>query len=154
MMVLLLGTFAFSIGSALLPVLNLEAYLVVASTDGRWPALVLSGIAALGQMVGKTAWFYAGTHSTRLPRIRRKLEQPKWQASYAKWHARTDGRPVLTGLLLGTSALVGIPPFAVMSVLAGVLRVDLTLFLVTGLVGRWARFWIVLEAASLTWLLL
>ncbi len=153
-MTLLLGTVAFAVLSALLPLFNMEAYLVVAATDERWPALALGSAAAVGQMVGKLAWFYAGTQSVRLPWIRKKLQEPKWQASYDRWHARTDGRPVLTGFLLWLSAFAGLPPFAVMAVLAGALRVNLALFLVTGVVGRALRFWVVLEAASYAWLLL
>ena len=47
-----------------------------------------------------------------------------------------------------------LPPFMVMSVVAGVLRVRLWLFISTGLVGRFFRIWIVLEAADYAWLLL
>jgi membrane protein YqaA with SNARE-associated domain len=58
------------------------------------------------------------------------------------------------GLVLLASAFAGLPPFMVMSVVAGVLRVRLWLFIGTGLVGRFFRFWIVLEAADYAWLLL
>ncbi len=56
--------------------------------------------------------------------------------------------------MLLCSAFAGLPPFMVMSVVAGVLRVRMWLFVSTGLVGRFLRFWIVLEAADYAWFLL
>ena len=46
------------------------------------------------------------------------------------------------------SAFSGFPPFAILSVLAGQLRMSLTLFFVLGLVGRWLRFTAVLGGAE------
>ena len=143
---LLLGTFVFAIGSALVPVLNVEAYVAVAANSH--PPVVIALVAAVGQMVGKTLWYYAGAHADKLPYIRRKMDKPKAQASMEKWTERTQGRPWFTALLLFISAWLGFPPYAVMAALAGVLRVNLLVFLVTGLVGRFLRFWAVAAAAS------
>ena len=55
---------------------------------------------------------------------------------------------MLTGGLVFLSAFTGFPPFAVLSVLAGQLRMSLTLFLALGLVGRWLRFAAVLGGAA------
>ena len=51
------------------------------------------------------------------------------------------------GLVL-VSAYSGFPPFAVLAVLAGQLRMSLTLFLTVGLVGRWLRFATILGGAA------
>ena len=40
----------------------------------------------------------------------------------------------------GVSALVGVPPFMATSVLAGLAGMSTTMFVATGLVGRFARF--------------
>ena len=145
-MKLLFGTFLFSFGSALVPILNAEAYVALAAKDH--PEVLVAAIAAVGQMVGKILWYYAGANAERLPYIRRKMEKPRTRASMDKWQARTQGRPWFTALLLFVSAAAGIPPYAVMAALAGVLRANLVVFLVTGLVGRFLRFWVVAAAAT------
>lgn len=145
-MKLLIGTFFFSFGSALIPILNAEAYVAVAANNH--PAVLVALIAAVGQMVGKTLWYYAGANAEKLPSIHRRMNKPKPRASMEKWQERTQGRPWFTALLLFASAWAGIPPYAVMAALAGVLRVNFLVFAVTGLVGRFLRFWIVAAAAT------
>ena len=151
---LLVSTFLYSAGAAVAAFLALEAYLAVAAADQTYPSVVLAAVAAAGQITGKLLWYWAGAGTTRLPWLRRKLESPKVEAAMTRWRERTDGRPVYTGAVLLASAFAGIPPFMVMSVVAGVLRVRMWLFLSTGLVGRFFRFWIVLEAADYAWFLL
>ena len=46
------------------------------------------------------------------------------------------------------SAFSGFPPFAILAVLAGQLRMQLALFLGLGLLGRWLRFTAVLGGAE------
>jgi membrane protein YqaA with SNARE-associated domain len=151
---LLLSTFFYSAGAAVAAFLALEAYLAVAAVDDTYPSVVLAAVAAAGQVAGKLLWYAAGAGTTRLPWLRGKLESPKVAAAMTRWRDRTDGRPVYTGLVLLASAFAGLPPFMLMSVVAGVLRVRMWLFLGTGLVGRFFRFWIVLEAADYAWFLL
>lgn len=151
---LLVSTFFYSAGAAVAAFLALEVYLGVAAADQTYPSVVLAAVAAAGQVTGKLLWYWAGAGTTRLPWLRRKLDSPKAAAAMTRWHDRTEGRPVYTGAVLLASAFAGIPPFMVMSVVAGVLRVRLWLFLSTGLVGRFFRFWIVLEAADYAWFLL
>lgn len=151
---LLVSTFFYSAGAAVVTVLALEAYLAVAAVDRTYPSAVLAAVAAVGQIAGKLLWYWAGAGTTRLPWLRRKLDSPKAAAALTRWRERTEGRPVYTGAVLLASAFAGIPPFMVMSVVAGVLRVRLWLFVGTGLVGRFLRFWIVLEAAGYAWFLL
>jgi membrane protein YqaA with SNARE-associated domain len=55
---------------------------------------------------------------------------------------------VAAGALVFVSALTGLPPFAVLSVLAGQLRMSLALFLGLGFAGRWLRFAGVLAGTS------
>ncbi|MGW2091251.1 VTT domain-containing protein [Promicromonospora sukumoe] len=151
---LLVSTFFYSAGAAVAAFMALEAYLAVAATDPTYPSVVLAAVAAVGQVAGKLLWYWAGAGTTRLPWLRHKLESPKVAAAMARWRERTDGRPVYLGLVLLCSAFAGLPPFMVMSVVAGVLRVRMWLFVGTGLVGRFLRFWIVLEAADYAWFLL
>jgi len=146
---IILGTFFFSVGSALIPILNVEAYLVVvaAKLDGI-SAWELAAVGGAGQGLGKVIWYYAGAHSLKLKWMQRKMDTEKWAASYAKWHERIVGRPVLAGVISFTSAVTGIPPLAVIAVLAGALRMNFLTFIVTVLVGRTIRFWLVLEGVG------
>ena len=145
----LLGVLALGFASALFPLVNIEAILgvraAVAELVGIW---LLARVAAVGQMVGKIIWYYLGASALNWGWIRRKVEQPKNAARLETWRARTHDRPVVAGLLVFVSAASGVPPFAILSVLAGQLRMNLLLFCVIGLVGRWLRFVAVLGGAE------
>lgn len=145
----LLALFVIGACSALVPVVNIEAYLAVrasvAAMDDVW---LMALVAALGQMLGKVVWYYLGASSLRWPWARRKLAKPKNAARLETWRARAHHRPFLTGFLLFVSAVTGLPPFAIISVVAGQLRMSLTLFLTVGLLGRWVRFLLVLGGAD------
>ncbi len=135
--------------SALIPIINIEAYLsvraAVATVEMIW---VLALLAAIGQMIGKLVWYYLGASALNWGWLRRRAAKPKNAARLEIWRLRTQQRPVLTGLLVFVSAFTGFPPFAVLSVLAGQLRMSLTLFITLGLAGRWLRFAAVLGGAS------
>lgn len=135
--------------SALVPIINLEAYLAVraavAEVDAVW---LLALVAAVGQMVGKLVWYQIGASSLDWAWVRRKVEKPKAKERLELWRGRTHDRPVLAGSLVLLSAVVGLPPFAVVAVLAGQLRMSLPMFLVLGLLGRWLRFVTVLGGVA------
>ena len=137
-----------SIASALVPLINIEAFLVAATYRAPDVLWVLIVAATVGQMLGKTLWYWGGMHVDRAPWVSRHLKKPKAQASLAKWHERAEGRPWFTAGLLFVSASTGIPPYAVTAVLAGTLRVPFATFLLTGLLGRGLRFWAVVTGTS------
>jgi membrane protein YqaA with SNARE-associated domain len=147
----LLALVVLGFGSALIPVLNIEAYLAirtaVSDVDSIW-ALALA--AALGQMLGKLVWYRLGASSLGWGWVRRKVEKPKAKARLELWRARTHQRPVVAGALVLVSGFSGLPPFAVLSVLAGQLRMNVMLFFTLGLLGRWLRFATVL--GGMAWL--
>jgi membrane protein YqaA with SNARE-associated domain len=145
----LLAVLGVGVLSALLPLVNIEAYLgvrgAVADVDRLW---LLGFVAALGQMVGKVVWYYLGASALSWGWVRRKVETPKAQARLETWRRRTHERPVVAGGLVLLSAFSGLPPFAVVAVVAGQLRMQLVLFFTLGLVGRWLRFALVLGGAE------
>ncbi len=145
----LLAMLGVAFASALVPLINIEAYLGVRGSiggvDNVW---VLGFAAALGQMLGKLVWYYLGASSLSWAWVRRRIEQPKAQARLETWRTRTQERPVLTGALVFASAASGFPPFAILAVLAGQLRMHLALFFGLGLAGRWLRFAAVLGGAE------
>jgi membrane protein YqaA with SNARE-associated domain len=147
---LVIGTFLFSIASALLPILNVEAYLAAVAVKAHnlsdWQ---LAAVGGAGQGVGKILWYLAGMESLRIRRIREKMETEKWQVAYERWHARIVGRPVLAGTISFGSAVTGFPPLAIIAVLAGTLRMNFLIFIVTVFIGRTIRFWLVLAGVGL-----
>lgn len=149
-MKLVIGTFLFSVASALVPILNVEAYLAAVALEARnLSAWQLAAVGAAGQTVGKVLWYVAGIHSLKIRWIRQKMETEKWQLSYERWHERIVGRPVLAGAITFASAVSGFPPLAVIAVLAGTLRMNFAVFLGTVFVGRTIRFWLVLAGVGL-----
>jgi membrane protein YqaA with SNARE-associated domain len=136
-----LALLGVSFASALIPLINLEVYLVglgaVAGNNRVW---LLATVAGIGQMLGKLVWYYLGANSLRWGWVRRKVEKPKAQAKLELWRRRTHERPLIGAALLFASASTGFPPFAIVAVLAGQLRMNVVLFLVVGTVGRTLRF--------------
>jgi membrane protein YqaA with SNARE-associated domain len=143
------SAFGLSFASALVPLINIEAILAVLVTQSSYSALLLSVVAGLGQMAGKWLWYWGGSNVDRAPWVARHLEKPKARASLDRWYVRVHGRPYLTAGILFVSAFAGFPPYAIMAVLAGILRVPLSVFLVTGFVGRTLRFYLVATGADL-----
>jgi membrane protein YqaA with SNARE-associated domain len=137
-----------SIGSALLPLINIEAILAVAVTRAPSHMWALIAAATIGQMLGKVLWYWGCMHVDRAPWVHRHLEKPRAKASLEKWHERAEGRPWFTAGLLFFSAALGFPPYAVTAVLAGILRVPFWIFLLTGALGRGLRFWAVVTGTS------
>jgi membrane protein YqaA with SNARE-associated domain len=136
-----LGLLGVSIASALVPLINIEVYLIgmaaVSPTNGVW---FLAAVGGFGQMLGKLVWYHLGANALRWGWVRKKVEKPKAKAKLELWQGRTQDRPVIGGLLLFASAVSGFPPFAIVAVLAGQLRMNLWLFLGVGFVGRTLRF--------------
>lgn len=126
------GTAAVCAVSSLVPLVNSEVFLLVVATaasPAQLPALAVS--AACGQMVGKAVLYGSGrgvlpgnmAESSRLGRWKERL---------------SDGRHAEAIVL--ASAVTGVPPFYVVSVLAGALRWSFARFLAAGLLGRLLRF--------------
>ncbi|MGL5850900.1 MAG: hypothetical protein ACRCZD_08990 [Phycicoccus sp.] len=141
--------------SALVPVVNAEAFLVasVATVNGTGMRVALVVALAGGQAVGKVAFFLAARrgrsiragHRTRAGRSRR-VPSPSTSSFRRRAGdlgtrslALLDRRAPAAGVVLA-SASVGVPPLAVTSVAAGIRRTPLSLFLGCALAGRVARF--------------
>ena len=153
-MKLLLLTFGFGALSAIIPIFNMEAYVVVVYAKAPHSSLassafVLAAVGSLGQNVGKMIWFYAARGALNFPWLQKRLEDPKRKASYEKWRAQVEGRPVFSGVLTFISAAIGIPPFFVMAAVAGSLRMNVFVFFVAGLFGRVLFFWAILAGLGL-----
>jgi membrane protein YqaA with SNARE-associated domain len=144
--------------SALVPVVNAELFLVGLMTQQpQLPWWLVGLAAAVGQLTGKLVFYYAGRGALRLPaRLRRKSDSGRggrWSARLARFQQNCQDRPVWTAGMLLASAGIGLPPFAATSFVAGVARVFVGTFVVTGLAGRFARFGAIAASPGLlsTW---
>ncbi|SFP02386.1 hypothetical protein SAMN05421810_101724 [Amycolatopsis arida] len=142
----LAATLGTGVVSALLPVVNMEVYLVgvlAARPDLPWAAMGVA--AAVGQMVGKLCYFYAGRGGVRLGRrrLRRRADPARagrWATDVRRFRDAVALRPVAAGAILFLSAGTGVPPFAVLAVVAGAAGMPAPRFVVLGLAGRTLRF--------------
>jgi membrane protein YqaA with SNARE-associated domain len=130
-----LGTFLYCFVAGLVPVVNAELWVIgvagLVARPGPLPAVVV--LAAAGQMVAKVLLYYAALGAVSLPtgRYQQKVERAR------AWIARWKERPKW---VLAASALTGLPPFYVISLLAGALGVRLRTFVAIGMSGRVTRF--------------
>lgn len=138
-----LATFAWCLASGIVPVVNAELFLlgVAALTppSGLWLVVVL---ATAGQMVAKTFMYLAGAGVFRLPfGTKRKVDLEAVRARVARWRSKDA--------LVFVSAAVGLPPFYVISILAGTLRFPYPRFIGFGMAGRFLRFALIVAVPSL-----
>ena len=144
-MTLILSTVLVSIVSALVPVVNIEVYLGVLATQiNPASAIPVAASAGVGQTLGKLVWYAIAAQSMDSRWIRKKLAQEKWRRRYETWHHRLGERPALGGSVLLASSLIGLPPLLIMAVVAGSLRISMWVFVPTIVIGRAARFYLVL----------
>jgi membrane protein YqaA with SNARE-associated domain len=144
-------------GSALLPIISVEIFLIgLVSQEPDVPWLALAAAIAVGQMAGKLLYYYAAKGSIRLPAfLQRKPAQARepsprrdrWSMRTKRlrsWAERLTERchrhPHVMFGTFGLSAVVGVPPFLAMSIVAGLVRMKVSAFLSAGLVGRFIRF--------------
>lgn len=108
------------------------------------PLLILL---TLGHVLGKLLWYWLGTFGSR-------VTHPKAVAWIAKAHEFNELHPALGVGVLLSSAFASIPPFHVMAVAAGIVRLPLVEFLGTAVVGRLLRFGLVaLVPGVVKWLM-
>jgi membrane protein YqaA with SNARE-associated domain len=131
---LYLVTYLVCFVSGLVPLVNTEAYLLSVSAISRpASALPLTLAAALGQMTAKTLIYCSGRGLLRLPTGR-------YRARIDSTQARLDANRGHAGAFMFVSAFAGLPPFYLVSFVAGTLRLRAAYFVVAGLLGRFLRF--------------
>jgi membrane protein YqaA with SNARE-associated domain len=142
-------TLGYSLVSALIPVFNIEVYLVgLVSQQPQLQWWLLGLAAAVGQLTGKTLFYLAGRGSLRLPDWLHRRASYRGSGRWSRWlqrlhdrfHRTARRRPVWTIVVLLASASVGLPPFGATALIAGLAEVPLPVFLTAGLIGRFARF--------------
>lgn len=131
---LYLLTYVVCFVSGFVPLVNTEAYLLGVSALSRpTSALPLTLAAALGQMTAKTLLYCSGRGLMHLP-------VGRYQARVESTRALLDSHRGGTSAFLFASAFSGFPPFYVVSLAAGTLRLRFAQFFAAGLAGRFLRF--------------
>lgn len=138
---LLSSAFVASVVSGFIPFVNAEVVVAgaaVAAPPGYMIPVIV--VCSVGQMLAKVA-LYAGMRwlPERLPA---KATERLDRASEKVKNLEQAG---LTLVLI--SAVVGLPPFYLISLAAGAMKLSLTGFIVTGTVGRGVRFAIIAYGA-------
>ncbi|TWF96192.1 VTT domain-containing protein [Saccharopolyspora dendranthemae] len=154
----LLGTAGTAALGAVFPLVNIELYLlgVVPSVQSvPWWAFALA--AAVGQVAAKTVFYLAGKGGfalgERLSKRVQKERTGRWAAWVERFHQRTSEHPWWGMGVLAITAVPGIPPFSLMSLLSGAAGLPLLGFLAASLVGRIGHFLLVAGAPELvSWL--
>lgn len=149
-------TFGVALGSAIVPFISIEAWVVGLGT--RWPGVpfwIVGLVVAVGQVLGKLVYFYAARGDIQLPKLLHRKEKVRTKPSrlqrwfgegtrvhrYYEWvHQKAKAHPNWAAGTHAVSALVGVPPFMASSIIAGLAGMSTTMFVVTGMVGRFARF--------------
>ncbi|MFD0204115.1 MULTISPECIES: hypothetical protein [Saccharothrix] len=143
-------TFSVAFGSALLPLISIEIFVIGLVTQQPGISWWWIGLAvALGQVLGKMFYFLAARGSLHLPAfLKRKEKKAKPLSTWRlKWKARLEWVRVRCHRhphwMFGThavSSVVGLPPFMFTTVLAGLAGMSSWLFISTSVAGRFARF--------------
>ena len=131
---LCLSTIAVSAVSAVLPLLPLEPFLLAlpAAAPQEW-LVPLALLATAAHMAGKTVLYFAGRGATRaIPK--------KYAKKVDKTRARLGGSRVLRSATMLVSGCVGMPPYYLVTLLCGALKLPLVEFIIIGFIGRAARF--------------
>jgi membrane protein YqaA with SNARE-associated domain len=140
---LVTATFIVGLVSALFPPVNIEVFLLGVAAIAKpaaLPAIVVS--AALGQMVGKIGFYFAGRGLMKLPLGR-------YQAKFDEWSVRLGRSRRGVDVVMFSSSLWGVPPFLVVPYLAGVFKLSFARFLGWGMLGRLLRFSAVVSLPAL-----
>ena len=141
-----LGYYGLAIISAVLPWVNAEVLMIsaipVAASRSGLAALVIA--VSAGQMTGKSLMYWLSRTSTR-------LRSPLVEGAIRQWRRRMGQRPGATLAVTFLSALIGVPPFFVVSMAAGALDVSFPRFLVVGAAGRLVHFAVVACVPELLW---
>jgi membrane protein YqaA with SNARE-associated domain len=132
---LLVSCYFLSLASALLPWVNGEVLMISLSAVTHSPVRLagLVFLASAGQMTGKCILYWAGRGA--LP-----MKKGRMAEAVNCWRARLERSSKKAMGVLFVSAIFGIPPFYVMSILSGTLRLPFSQFLAIGACGRLLHF--------------
>jgi membrane protein YqaA with SNARE-associated domain len=122
--------------SAVFPLVSAELVMVGVAASLPHPNIpVLVAIAASAQMAGKITMYCVGRRAAGLATANHKYRQ-----AIERWGDRLRGSRASVGGLVFLSSASGLPPFYVISTLAGMFRTSFLAFVIAGAAGRVVRF--------------
>lgn len=140
-------------GSALIPLINAEAYAILMTLNSGpwWLLLIAAAVLATGQTLGKVVIFEASRRGTGAWGRRRMASERKRKPSRLLERSREWLRSPTKGpALVFASSSLGLPPLAAVSVAAGAAGQSRPVFAAVCFAGRVLRFGaIMLPAAGL-----
>lgn len=149
-----LTSVGYGVASAIFPVVNAEAYVIVSQVSAVIGALPIAIGIGIGQTIGKLALFYsvrAGKDSRfvrhRRQRVRTKPKGPvrlRFDAAIG-WLLRLVGTKRWGLPIVLVAAIFGIPPLYAVALLAGATKMRASLFGLMVLIGRITRFVLIAE---------
>lgn len=144
----LAAAFGYGIASAIIPILNVEAY--VAVNVVAFGAPMVTGLVValtLGTTIGKIIVFQGARAGKEIVRTRASRRPPRTAGPVRQRVQRVSGvllswldRPYQGALTVLVAAFIGIPPLLAVAVIAGASRQNVWLFAAAVAVGRAARF--------------
>ncbi|MEU5693942.1 hypothetical protein [Actinosynnema sp. NPDC020468] len=146
-------TFGVAFGSAMLPLISIEVFVLGLVTQQPGISWWWIGLAvALGQVLGKMFYFLAARGKLHLPAFLKRKEKParerkalspwrqKWKDRLEWVRVRCHRHPHWMFGTHAVSSVVGLPPFMFTTVLAGLAGMSSSVFVTTSVLGRFARF--------------
>jgi membrane protein YqaA with SNARE-associated domain len=141
----------FGIGSAVIPVMNAEAYVLGVGVSGALDPVVAAVGVSVGQTLGKVVMFlavrYRPAYAAKKGKESKPVDLSTRRGRFIQWNrdiskrlldALSDRRWGVPVTLL--SSAVGIPPLYGVALIAGASRMGVVTFTVSVLTGRLARF--------------
>jgi membrane protein YqaA with SNARE-associated domain len=151
-LVALLTSVGFGVISAIFPVINAEAYVVLSQVSAAAGAVPIAIGIAVGQTVGKVLLFLGVRRGKDFPFIRHRADRPRrapgprgarirarFRAAI-NWSLGLVGHPRWGPVIVFVAALVGLPPLFAVALLAGATPMKLGWFIPAVFVGRVGRF--------------
>jgi membrane protein YqaA with SNARE-associated domain len=120
--------------SAVFPVVNAElAVVAFAAALPEASVLMLVLVATGAQMAGKCTMYWLGRKSA-------VLVHGRYAQAIERWGHRFRGSGGRASVLVFLSSASGLPPFYLVSTLAGAFRTSFAAFLIAGTAGRFVHF--------------
>jgi membrane protein YqaA with SNARE-associated domain len=136
------GIFLIALVASFIPIFSIEFALILSAAAGTSIGLLVAqvAVAAAGQMIGKSFYFVGGRTAFQLCECREHARSRGLGARMLGYVTRKARQRRVAAATVFFSASTGLPPFALVSALAGGWRIRLSSFFVVGFAGKSARF--------------
>lgn len=130
-----LSCYGLAVASAVLPWLNAEVIVLSFAAMARSPfdLAAFALLATAGQVSGKALMYWTGRRAGA-------IEAARFGAAVTRWRTRFKRHALHPFVWVFVSAVVGLPPLYVITILAGAARLSFGRFLVVTCCGRLIHF--------------